>query len=253
MNEAVANRYGSMAATVYDLDKPVGHSFGDIEYYAGRLQGIVGPVLEPAVGNGRIFVPLVKQGFDMVGFDASPEMLALCQHACRIYGVNPPLYVARFDNFSFDTRFAAVIMPAGSFQLISCYEDAVAFLKRLHGHMKPGGRIVLDLDPVSDIAAAQPRRRAWQDGDDRYVLIEEPVGVDESSQTAAINLRYQLWRGRTMLASERDRLVLRWWHPDDLEQALLGAGFRDVVVSANYHFGEVPDRDTHTITLEATC
>lgn len=70
------NRYGKLASWVYDLDKPVGHSFGDQEFYRARLsQCDSGPVLEPAVGNGRLFIPLIEAGFEMEGFDASVEML----------------------------------------------------------------------------------------------------------------------------------------------------------------------------------
>jgi len=58
----VQNRYATLAAWVYELDKPVGRSFGDVEFYLERLQGVTGPVLEPAVGNGRLFVPLLEAG-----------------------------------------------------------------------------------------------------------------------------------------------------------------------------------------------
>lgn len=51
------NYYGRLASEVYDLDKLVGHSFGDVEYYADRLKTCRGPVLEPAVGTRRIFIP----------------------------------------------------------------------------------------------------------------------------------------------------------------------------------------------------
>ena len=45
------NRYGTLASWVYDLDKPVGRSFGDIEFYRERLSDCRGTILEPAVGN----------------------------------------------------------------------------------------------------------------------------------------------------------------------------------------------------------
>jgi hypothetical protein len=31
------NRYGRLGALVYDLDKPIGRSFGDIEFYKERF------------------------------------------------------------------------------------------------------------------------------------------------------------------------------------------------------------------------
>nr|QQZ50539.1 hypothetical protein JKL49_03040 [Phenylobacterium glaciei] len=65
------NRYGSLCAEIYDLDKPVGSLF-DIPYYSGRLKELDGPVLEAGVGTGRLYVPLLEAGLDVTGFDHSP-------------------------------------------------------------------------------------------------------------------------------------------------------------------------------------
>jgi hypothetical protein len=49
-----------LATEVYELDKPIGHSFGDVEYYLRRLAGISGRILEPAVGTGRILMVSIR-------------------------------------------------------------------------------------------------------------------------------------------------------------------------------------------------
>ena len=69
------NRYGSLCAEIYDLDKPPGSLF-DIAYYQGRLRDLEGPILEGGVGTGRMLVPLLEAGLTVEGFDHSPEMLA---------------------------------------------------------------------------------------------------------------------------------------------------------------------------------
>src|ERR1700716_1428185 len=50
---------------------------GDLPLYLelARLQGP--QVLEVACGSGRVLVPLVRAGFDVVGIDVSAHMLAL--------------------------------------------------------------------------------------------------------------------------------------------------------------------------------
>lgn len=83
------NRYGRLASWVYNLDKPVGRSFGDVEYYRQRLRDIDGPILEPAVGNGRIYVPLRESGVSIEGFDASDEILATFVLAVGFVGALP--------------------------------------------------------------------------------------------------------------------------------------------------------------------
>jgi len=50
---AAVNRYGSIAAEIYDLDKPVG-SRRDAPFYVKRLRGMRGAVLEPACGGGLL-------------------------------------------------------------------------------------------------------------------------------------------------------------------------------------------------------
>ena len=39
------------------------------------LQESGGPVLDPMCGSGRFLIPLMEDGFDVHGFDASPTML----------------------------------------------------------------------------------------------------------------------------------------------------------------------------------
>lgn len=57
--------YHSLSAQVYQLDKPIGCSFGDVEYYQQRLKDVKGKILEPAVGTGRILIPLLQSGFNI--------------------------------------------------------------------------------------------------------------------------------------------------------------------------------------------
>ncbi|MDQ3234278.1 MAG: class I SAM-dependent methyltransferase, partial [Pseudobdellovibrionaceae bacterium] len=71
--------YGELSTQVYDIDKPVGRSFGEIEFYSRHLTGLSGPILEPAVGSGRVLIPLLKAGYQVEGFDISPEMLDSCK------------------------------------------------------------------------------------------------------------------------------------------------------------------------------
>jgi len=52
-------------------------SFGDADYYQQRLSKSEGTILEPAVGNGRVCVPLFESGISIEGLDASDEMLSI--------------------------------------------------------------------------------------------------------------------------------------------------------------------------------
>lgn len=161
------NRYARLAAWVCDLDKPVGRSFGDVEFYRDRLAGCSGPILEPAVGNGRFLIPLLQAGFAAEGFDASDDMLERCRSNCASRGLAPRLDKMRLQDFRYDRRFAAIVMPLGSFELLTDFAEALAVLRRFHDHLEAGGRLILDLDPISWFFEDSGSGRSWTTaGDD---------------------------------------------------------------------------------------
>ncbi|CAB3677438.1 hypothetical protein LMG26685_04093 [Achromobacter mucicolens] len=246
------NTYGKLASWIYHLDKPIGHSFGDLEFYRQRLTGCDGPILEPAVGNGRILIPLLEMGFAIEGFDASQDMLQHCRQECRKRDLAATLTCQTFEQFSYDRRFAAIIMPAGSFQLITETASAVAVLKRFWEHLQPGGRLILDIDPIeSVISEAMPARRWPVEGGDLLTMTSHRAEIDYVKQTTLSHLHYEHWRDGALLVSELDLFHLRWWGVDELTFALREAGFADVVVSGDYQHGRQPRQGDQIISFEA--
>src|SRR6202158_6594694 len=51
----------------------------DVPLYLELARAQGRKVLEVACGSGRVLVPLVRAGFDVVGVDISPHMLALAR------------------------------------------------------------------------------------------------------------------------------------------------------------------------------
>lgn len=245
------NRYGSLAAWVYHLDKPIGHSFGDIEFYRERLKECRGPVLEPAVGNGRVLLPLLEVGHDMHGFDASPEMIDYCRSECAARSFAPKLDLQRFEAFKAERAFDAIILPAGSFQLIVDAAVARDVLRRFHEALRPSGRLIVDLDPVSAFIDAADRKRSWQVGEDLLTLQEHRLETDAVRQTTVSRLTYEHRRNGRLVLAEEELFSLRWWGVAEFEAALGAAGFVELVVSADYRRGAAPDGNSKSITFEA--
>lgn len=246
------NRYSTLASLFYNLDKPVGRSFGDVEYYRARLQECGGPVLEPAVGNARVYVPLREAGIDIDGFDSSGEMLAYGREACQVRNIVASLSNQTFGTFHYERRFAAAIIPAGSFQLITDTNDALAFLRRLHDHLLPGGRLIMDVGGIGGLFGSATPARSWKTAEgDLLTLLDHQAEPDYVSQTTSSYLRYERWSGGKLVESELDLFTLRWWGMQELTLALEATGFSNVIVSSDYVFGKVPRKDTETLTFEA--
>jgi SAM-dependent methyltransferase len=245
------NRYGSLSAWAYDLDKPIGHSFGDVEFVLGRLKDCNGPILEPAVGTGRVLIPMLDAGHEVEGFDASQEMLEICRKNCRARGYAPRLSQMRWDTFQCDRIFAAIIMTAGTFMLISEFEAACAILRRFHDHLAPGGRLIFDISP-DDCFTSDLRIRSWKTAEgDLLTRQENTTELDYVMQRSVTPMRYEHWRDGKLVASELETLTVRWWGMHELAMALISTGYAAPVISGGFEHGRPPRKGDIVISFEA--
>ncbi|MBP2316172.1 class I SAM-dependent methyltransferase [Azospirillum soli] len=246
------NRYGRLAALVYDLDKPVGRVFGkEIEFYRSRLSECRGRILEPGVGTGRLLIPLLEAGLPVEGFDASEDMLERCRTSCRKHGLSPRLELMRFQDFAYEYKFDAIIMPLGTFQLIGDFAEALLVLRRFHDHLLPGGRLIVDLDPLSDFFGDSAGVRSWptEDGD-LITLQAQQASIDHVAQRKVSHLRYERWRDSRLIETQLEVFTLRWWGVNEFALVLKAAGFGDIVISGSHEHGRVPTCEDWMITFE---
>ena len=64
-------------ASVYDLS--YGDFLDDVDFYDNLAQVNGSAVLELGAGTGRVAVPLAQAGYDVVGIDESPSMIAIAR------------------------------------------------------------------------------------------------------------------------------------------------------------------------------
>lgn len=228
------NRYGSIAAEIYDLDKPY-FALPDTRFHLERFVGFDRPILEPACGSGRTLIPFLQAGLDVSGFDPSPEMLARCRARCADAGVSPELMAARFEDFAFDRRFGAILVPVGSFTLVDDFAAAVGVLGRLNDHLEPGGLLVLDLQGLAYLATQGVDRRRWTaPNGDLLTLHGERTVTDWFRQRAETIYRYERWRDGVLVESQIDVMAQRYWGLEEFRLALADAGFADIQVCGGY-------------------
>jgi SAM-dependent methyltransferase len=245
------NRYGSIAAEIYDIDKPLG-ALPDTKFHLERFKGFQGPILEPACGSGRTLVPLLEAGCDAAGFDPSEEMLAQCRARCAERGFTPDLSRQRFEDFAYDRRFAAILVPAGSFTLIDRFDVAMAVLRRFHDHLSPGGIVVLDIQPLGFLASTSDDRRQWTAENGDYLTVEGiRVKTDWAAQRREALLRYERWRDNRLVESQLEPMIQRYWGVEEFALALAAAGFTDIQVSGGYERGRPVSANDRTMTFEA--
>ncbi|MGI2329194.1 class I SAM-dependent methyltransferase [Planococcus sp. YIM B11945] len=245
--------YNSLSSEVYDLDKPIGSSFGDIEYYTERLAACRGHILEPAVGTGRMMVPLLEKGFQVDGFDVSQDMLSICRANCEKRGFNPTLFEARMETFSLEEKYGAIVIPTGTFLLIHERETSLQALENFHRHLENGGKLIVDLFIPSELEMGKVSTRMWEsDNGDVLTVDSTIVEVDPIKQYRVSQGRYEKWRNGKLIATELERYPLRWYGVEEFRTILEQIGFADIHISTDYQFDIYPTQAGQTITFEAT-
>src|SRR5262245_15350099 len=107
-------------------------------------------ILDLGCGDGTLTVKLVERGAEVIGVDASPEMLA----AARDRGLDARLMDVR--QLTFDAEFDAVFSNA----VLHWIPEAEAAVKGIVRALKPGGRFVADLGGHMNVAAIATAIRA---------------------------------------------------------------------------------------------
>lgn len=241
--------YRNLSSELYDIDKYVGVSFGDVEYYSERLSSCTGHILEPGVGTGRILIPLLEQGLKVDGFDVSDEMLKICRSNCEKRGLNPTIFEGKMESVSLDTEYEAIIVPTGTFLLLHQREDSLAALRNFYNHLSDGGRLIIDIFLQTDLTVGNVSTSAWETSDDEMITLENKmVEVDYINQYTISHNRYEKWRNGELAQTELERFPLRWYGIEEFKTILEQIGFDDIVISADYKHGEYPTNETETIT-----
>lgn len=244
--------YSKLSSQVYDLDKPIGHSFGDVEFYRERLADCKGPILEPATGTGRLLIPLLESGLHVDGFDSSEDMLSICRANCESRGMNPMLFNGKMETFSLDKKYEAIIVPTGTFLLLHDREESIKALNNFYHHLRNGGRLILDLFLQSDISLGKISTRTWECENGEVITLEsKQVEVDYIKQYLISHGRYEKWRNGTLIQTELERFPLRWYGVEEFKLILQEIGFEDIIISADYKLGQYPVNTDQLITFEA--
>lgn len=245
--------YGPLSTEVYNFTKPAGHSIdGDIEYYLDRLSNCKGRILEAGVGSGRMLIPFLEAGHTIDGIDSSPDMLQSCREYCEEKGFTSNLYEGNLTDFSLPFKYAAIIIPTGSFCLIEKREDSLAALRCFFEHLVTGGRLIVDLELPYSWKAGEISTSTFQlPNGDGITLESKSIEIDWLNQVTVSYGKYEKWRKGKLIETELERFALRWYGVEEFKLILESIGFTDITCSANYKYEELPANASQIITFEA--
>ena len=189
----------------------------DVGFYVEEAERAGSPVVELAVGTGRIAVPIASAGVRVIGVDSSPGMLEVCRRRAEQEGVAEllELRLGELETPPVDERVALVTCPFRSYLHLLDDDARLRALSAAYEVLLPGGRLVFDVFAPSagDIADTHGR---WLE---REPGIFERADWDSQARTLTLSVRG---------ASGETSFVLAWLSNDEWWSLLERAGFQVV-------------------------
>jgi len=167
-DEAFAERYEEWSAEMT----------ADVAFYVELAREADGPVVELAIGNGRVAIPVAQAiGRPVIGIDTSPAMLDLARAGAREAGVELQLHEGDMRQLALDEPAALIYCPFRALLHLPTWADRRRTFERVAASLRPGGRFAwnafaldhriatrLDDSPQS---APVPHRIRYAVGDNR--------------------------------------------------------------------------------------
>jgi SAM-dependent methyltransferase len=131
----------------------------DIPFYVELAREAESPVVELAVGNGRVAIPLAREtGRKVIGIDRSRAMLAQARERAAAAGVELELREGDMRDLELDEPAALIYCPARSLLHLPTWGDRRRVFERVATALRPGGRFAWNSFVLS------PHRAAESDG-----------------------------------------------------------------------------------------
>ncbi|WP_067807990.1 daptide-type RiPP biosynthesis methyltransferase [Actinomadura formosensis] len=145
----VHSLYGPEGSPVYHF--LTRYDEADAEAMLRVAQGRKGTLLELACGSGRLTFPFLENGFDAVGLDMSPHMLALFDERLAEEKEDDNDYSGRVStvqgdmtSFQLDRKFDFITLGANAISYLD-EEQRASLFASVRGHLAEDGRFLMTL------------------------------------------------------------------------------------------------------------
>jgi ubiquinone/menaquinone biosynthesis C-methylase UbiE len=164
------------------------HMTADIPFYVDLACQAVGPILELAIGNGRVAVPVARAtGRRVIGIDSSPAMLEQARIRMAEAGVALELIQGDMRNLTLAEPAALIYCPFRALLHLPTWADRRRVFERVAASLRPNGRFAWNAFAFNHAIAARldgqhqdepvPHTIRYAVGDNRIDLLLDSGGT----------------------------------------------------------------------------
>jgi SAM-dependent methyltransferase len=229
------NRYIE-GASLYDFDNRAKVQ-DDIHFYVELAKETTGLILELGCGTGRITIPILKIGKKIYGLDDSLPMLSVLEKKISSLGkvFKDRIFIvkSRMSSFSIDKKFELIILPYSTFQGLCNIKEISGCFQSVKKHLDFGGSFVFScFKPSEFLTQKWVTKKKRTDfiiyNDDGTKKIERKSinrKINTKSQIIYSDLFYYEYEGERIKRIMSDKLRMKYYYPDQIEDVVAKHGF----------------------------
>jgi SAM-dependent methyltransferase len=146
--------YDAWADRYEDLSTP--ERAADVSFYVGLARDADGPLVELAVGTGRVAIPVARAtGRRVIGIDSSSGMLAQARLRADEEGVELDLREGDLRDLELEEPAALIYCPARSLLHLPTWADRRRCFEQVAASLLPGGRFAWNAFALDHRIAAE--------------------------------------------------------------------------------------------------
>jgi len=179
-------------------------------------------------GSGRFLVEFAKRGFDIDGFDLSPDMINRCEG--KIKGVNcaGQLSCCDFSAYHPERRYDFIFIAAGSFCLLIEEKDILFSFSQMKDWLQPGGRILMEIETDLNYRnkSTEGENNSTRSVKENAVAIifKSNTSYDSVKSVAYSQNSYELFEKGVFVAKEEEDFYLKLYRKNEFETFVAAAG-----------------------------
>jgi len=239
--------YLTLCTEVYDLSKPTPPEDA-YAFYRDYAMSANGPILEPMCGTGRFLLPLLEEGFNVHGFDASEHMLEALHAKAKTKNLDATVWKGFVEDLKRSEKYNLIFIPSGSFCLIIDPIAVKSALKTFYHHLSDDGVLLFEGETLKGVPPLDVwRGSVWHKPNGQMIMLSQ-LATMEGNVCNSIG-KYELIHNNSIIHTEIEELKVRIYDQHELTEILKSCGFKVRAIKA-FDGSATPDENDESVVYE---
>ena len=240
--------YLSLCTEVYDLSKP-NPPEDAYAFYRDYAMNSNAPILEPMCGTGRFLLPLLEEGFDVHGFDASDNMLKALHVKAEAKNLKPLVWKGFIEDLKRPEKYNLIFIPSGSLCLIIDLVQVEKSLKVIYDHLNDGGIFLFEAETMQAVPQEGIWRGSlWPKTNGQKIILSQLATMQNDICTSLC--KYELMEAGNIIHTEIEELRVKIYEQDQLMEMLKAVGFKHIRTLKAFDKSSAPTEQDESIVYE---